>query len=66
VPIINIALALIVIGVLMWLVNNYVPMASSIRSILNAVVVIAVVVWVLKASGVWTDLGQYQLPPITR
>jgi hypothetical protein len=66
VPIINIVLALIVIGVLMWLVNNYVPMASSIRSILNAVVVIAVVVWVLKASGVWTDLGQYQLPPITR
>jgi hypothetical protein len=64
VPIINIVLALIVIGVLMWLVNNYVPMASSIRSILNAVVVIAVVVWVLRASGVWTDLDQYRLPPL--
>ncbi len=65
-PIINIALILIIIGVLMWLVNNYVPMAGSIRSILNAVVVIAVVVWVLRASGVWADMGHYQIPPNTR
>ena len=65
-PIINIVLALIVIGVLMWLVNNYIPMASSIRSILNAVVVIAVVVWVLRVSGVWTELGQYTLPTLTK
>ncbi len=62
-PIINIVLGLIIIGVLMWLVNNYVPMASSIRSILNAVVVIAVVLWVLRVSGVWTDL---QLPQLNR
>jgi hypothetical protein len=64
VPIINIALILIIVGVLMWLVNNYVPMAGSIRSILNAVVVIAVVVWVLRASGMWGDLAQYRLPPL--
>lgn len=63
-PIINIVLMLIIIGVLMWLVNNYVPMAGSIRSILNAVVVIAVVVWVLRASGVWSDLAQYRIPPL--
>ena len=65
-PIINIALVLIVIGVLMWLVNNYVPMASGIRAILNAVVVIAVVVWVLQASGLWAQLEPYKIPPITR
>jgi hypothetical protein len=64
-PIVNIALTLILIGVLMWLVNNYIPMAGSIRSILNAVVVIAVVVWVLRASGVWPELQQYRLPPLT-
>ena len=62
VPIVNIVLALIVVGVLLWLVNTYVPMAGSIKSILNAVVVIAVVVWVLRASGVWMDLEQYRLP----
>lgn len=61
-PIINIVLVLIIVGVLMWLINNYVPMAYSIKSILNAVVVIAVVVWVLRASGVWTDLARYQIP----
>lgn len=65
VPIINIVLLLIIVGVLMWLVNNYVPMASSIRSILNAVVAIAVLVWVLRATGVWTTLEQYRVPPLT-
>jgi hypothetical protein len=66
VPIINIVLVLIVIGVLMWLINNYIPMASSIKSIINVVVVIAVVVWVLRASGAWGYLDQYRLPPLNR
>lgn len=65
-PIINIALVLIIIGVLMWLVNNYIPMAYSIRSVLNAVVVIAVVVWVLRATGLWGDLARYQIPQFNR
>lgn len=65
-PIVNIVLVLIVVGVLMWLVNNFVPMASSIRSILNALVAIVVVVWVLRATGVWGDLSQYRFPPLTR
>jgi len=61
-PILYIAFALIIIGALMWLVNTYIPMAASIRSVLNAVVVIATVVWVLKASGLWTTLVQYTAP----
>ena len=61
-PILYIAFALIIIGVLMWLVNTYIPMAASIKSVLNAVVVIATVVWVLKASGLWTTLVQYTVP----
>lgn len=65
-PIINIVIWLIIIGVVMWLVNNYVPMAGSIRTILNAVVVIAVIVWVLRVSGVWTQLAPYRVPPLTR
>jgi hypothetical protein len=47
-PLLQIALSLIVVGVLLWLVNNYIPMARSIKSILNAVVVIVVVVWLLN------------------
>ena len=50
-PLLQIALSLIVVGVLLWLVNTYIPMARSIKSILNAVVVIVVVVWLLNIFG---------------
>jgi hypothetical protein len=49
-------LVLIVVGVLLWLVNNYIPMDTKIKQILNIVVVIAVVLWVLKVFGVLSSL----------
>jgi formate/nitrite transporter FocA (FNT family) len=51
-PLIQVLIALIVIGVLLWLVNTYIPMQSAIKSILNAVVVIVVVLWLLNVFGV--------------
>ena len=56
-PLINIVVVLIVVGVLLALVNQYIPMASSIKSILNAVVVIATLVWLLQITGVWGGVG---------
>ena len=50
-PIIQIFVVLIVVGILLWLVNRFIPMARSIKSILNAVVVIVVVVWLLNIFG---------------
>jgi hypothetical protein len=50
-PLIQFVMALITVGVLLWLVNRYIPMASPIKSILNAVVVIGVVLWVLDVFG---------------
>ena len=50
-PLINIVIALIVVGMALWLINRFIPMASSIKTILNVVVVVAVVVWVLQATG---------------
>lgn len=50
-PLVQILIALVVVGVLLWLVNNFIPMAGSIKSILNAVVVIVVVVWLLNVFG---------------
>jgi len=50
-PLIQICLVLIVVGVLLWLVNRFIPMAGSIKSILNAVVIIVVVVWLLNIFG---------------
>jgi hypothetical protein len=50
-PLIHIVGILIVVGVLLWLVNTYIPMDGKIKSILNAVVVIAVVIWLLQVFG---------------
>jgi len=47
---------LIVIGVALWLINTYIPMAASIRTILNIVVVIATCVGVLQAFGLWGNV----------
>jgi hypothetical protein len=57
-PLIQILLTLIVIGVLLWLVNRFIPMAGSIKSILNAVVVIGVVLWLLDVFGLFHSLSR--------
>ncbi len=59
-PLINIVILLIVVGLALWLINTYIPMASSIKTILNVVVVFAVVVWVLQAFGVWGRVTSYR------
>ena len=55
-PLLNILLVLIVVGVILWLVNTYIPMDRKIKNILNVVVVIAVVIWLLKAFGLLSTL----------
>lgn len=55
-PLINVVVVLIVVGVLLWLVNTYIPMDGKIKSILNVVVVIGVVIWLLQAFGLMGDL----------
>ena len=60
-PLINIVVVLIVVGVALSLINRYIPMASSIKTILNVVVVGVICVWVLQAMGLWTDIGGYRL-----
>ena len=53
----QIILVLIVVGVLLWLVNNYIPMDGKIKSILNVVVVIVVILWLLQAFGLLSGVG---------
>lgn len=50
---IQLAVSLVAIGVVLWLINSYVPMQNSIKKILNIVVVIAVVLYVLAAFGIF-------------
>jgi hypothetical protein len=52
---------LIVVGVLLWLVNSYIPMAGSIKSILNGVVVIVVVLWLLSVFGLIGELSNIRV-----
>jgi len=56
-PLINVVAVLIVAGVLLWLVNSYIPMDRKIKSILNGVVVIAVIVWLLKVFGLFSSIS---------
>jgi hypothetical protein len=50
-PLLQILVVLVAVGVLLWLVNSFIPMQGTIKSILNAVVVIVVVVWLLNVFG---------------
>jgi predicted membrane protein len=60
-PLVNLVLVLIVVGVALWLINRYIPMDSKIKTILNVVVVVAVVIWILQGVGVWGHLTSYRL-----
>jgi len=61
---ISLVVTLIVVGVLLWLVNTYIPMDGKIKKILNAVVVICVVIWLLYAFGVLGRGGDIRVPQL--
>jgi hypothetical protein len=60
-PLIHLVLVLIVVGVLLWAVNTYVPMDPKIKKLLNIAVVIAVVVWILNAFGLFGHLSDIRV-----
>jgi hypothetical protein len=60
-PLISLVITLIVIGVLLWLANTYIPMDPKIKNIMNIVVVIAVVLWLLSIFIGFGDLGSVRV-----
>jgi hypothetical protein len=60
-PLVTIVVYLIVVGVLLWLVNNYIPMDGKIKQILNILVVVVVVVWLLQVLGVLGPLNRIRI-----
>ena len=50
---ISIVIVLVVTGLILWLINRFIPMQSTIKMILNLVVVIVLILWLLKAFGIW-------------
>jgi len=58
---VSIVIVLVIVGFMLWLINTYIPMAAPIKTILNLVVVIAVVVWLLSAFGIISGIGTLRL-----
>jgi hypothetical protein len=58
---IHIVIVLVVVGVILGLINRFIPMASSIKSILNGVVVICVVLWLLQVFGIIGSLNSIKV-----
>jgi hypothetical protein len=60
-PLLNIVIALVLVGLALWLINNYIPMAKPIKTLLNVVVIIFVVVWLLQSTGMWAQMSTYRV-----
>ncbi|MHB8383050.1 MAG: Thivi_2564 family membrane protein [Candidatus Binataceae bacterium] len=61
---VGIVVVLVVIGVIMWLINSYIPMAGGIKSLLNIVVFVVVVVWLLQVFGLIGNIPGVRIPPL--
>lgn len=61
---ISIILVIIVVGVLLWLINTYIPMDAKIKQILNILIVIAVVLWLLQVFGVLGLAREVEVPRV--
>lgn len=59
--ILTILLVLIVVGVILWLINSYIPMDNKIKNIINIIIVIVVIIWMLKAFGLIALLSGVQI-----
>lgn len=62
-PLLNVIVTLVVVGVVLWLINAYIPMQATIKKILNIVIVIVVVLWLLYGFGV-IHSGDVRLPTV--
>ena len=60
-PLVNIVVVIAIVGLLLWLVNRYIPMQGQIKGILNGVVVIVLVIWLLNAFGFLAPIMQYRI-----
>jgi hypothetical protein len=62
-PFLNLVVTLVIFGVILYLINRYIPMAGSIKTVLNVVVVVVVCIWILQSTGLWGSVSNYGLQP---
>src|SRR6267154_5062408 len=63
---VNIVVILVVVGLVMWLINTYIPMAGAIKSLLHVVVFIVVLIWLLQTFGLIGNIPGLRIPPLER
>jgi hypothetical protein len=56
-PLIQLIIILVIVGVVLWVINSYIPMQSTIKKILNVVVILVVIIWLLSVFGVIGDIS---------
>ena len=61
---VDIVVILVIAGLLMWLINTYIPMAAAIRSLLNIVVFVVLLIWVLQSLGIIGEVAGIRIPPL--
>lgn len=61
-PILSVMLTLLVIGVILWLINTYIPMDGKIKNILNIAVVVITVLWLLSLTGILANISNVEMP----
>ena len=61
---VQIVVVLVVIGLVMWLINTYIPMAGAIKSLVNIVVFVVVLIWLLQTFGLVGNIPGVRIPPI--
>ena len=60
-PLIQLVIVLVVVGVVLWVINSYIPMQATIKKILNVVVVIVVILWLLSVFGLIGNLSTIRI-----
>jgi hypothetical protein len=60
-PLILLVIILVVVGVVLWLINSYIPMQATLKKILNVVVVIGVIIWLLSVFGVIGNISAIRI-----
>ncbi|MBF6570567.1 MAG: hypothetical protein IVW54_16995 [Candidatus Binataceae bacterium] len=64
VSLVQIAVVLVLVGLVLWLINTYIPMAGGIKSLLNIVVFVVILIWLLRIFGLIGNLPGVHIPPL--
>jgi hypothetical protein len=65
VTLVHIVIILVLVGLVMWLINTYIPMAGAIKSLLNIVVFVVLLIWILQTFGLIGAIPGLTIPALT-